>query len=91
MNPMPIDEPTSQFLEAASIDLQRQLGVGGDVEKIWIGDSAEGVELRARIRVGAQVIHVYGQGDSIVEAYTELYHQVAVPTLVTAFRQLVER
>ena len=85
-----IDEPTSQFLEAAAADLQRQLGVAGDVETISIEPTEQGIGLRARVRVGKRTMDVEGQGGSIVEAYSELHQQLAVPTLITAFRELIE-
>lgn len=90
MNPDEIDEPTSQFLEAAADDLQRQLGIAGDLEIIWIGSSPLGVGLRARIRVAELAIDVDGYGDSILAAHADLCRRVVEPTLVTAFRQLVD-
>ena len=91
MNPLPIDEPTAQFLEAAVTDLQGQIGMAGDVETIWVGQADEGIGLRARVRVGGSTIDLDGQGDSIVEAYSDLCRQAVVPMLAAAFRELVER
>jgi hypothetical protein len=88
--PAPIDEPTSQFLETAADDLQRQLGIAGDVEMIWIGQSQLGVALQARIRVAERTIEVDGVGATVLEAHADLCRRVAEPTLMSAFRQLVE-
>jgi hypothetical protein len=90
VNPAEIDEPTSQFLEAAADDLQRQLGIAGDVDMMWIGESPLGVGLRARIRVAERAIEVDGFGETVVEAHADLCRRVAEPTLVSAFRQLVD-
>ena len=90
MNPVEIDEPTSQFLAAAAEDLQRQLGIAGDVETIWVGRSPEGVVLRARIRVAEQEFEVDGSGETILLAHADLCRRVAEPTLVTAFRQVLD-
>lgn len=90
MDPVEIDEPTSQFLEAVADDLQRQLGIAGDVDMMWIGESPLGVGLRARIRVAGRAIEVDGYGSTILDAHADLCRRVAEPTLVTAFRQLVE-
>jgi hypothetical protein len=86
----PIDEATSQFLEAAASDLQRQLGMAGEVDVMWIGESPLGVGLRARIHVAERAIDVDGYGSTILAAHADLCRRVAEPTLVTAFRQLVE-
>jgi hypothetical protein len=86
----PIDEATSQFLEAAADDLQRQLGIAGEVDMLWIGETPLGVGLRARIRVADRAIEVDGYGSTILDAHADLCRRVAEPTLVTAFRQLVE-
>jgi hypothetical protein len=90
VNPAEIDEPTSQFLEAAADDLRRQLGIAGDLEMIWIGPSGVGVGLRARIRVADRAIEVDGYGESILAAHADLCRRVAETTLVAAFSQLVE-
>jgi hypothetical protein len=83
-----IDEPTAEFLRASAADLQRQLGIAGDVETIWIGTSPAGVGLRARIRVADEAIEVEGSGNTILAAHADLCRRVAEPTLVSAFRQV---
>ena len=90
MVPPPIDEPTSQFLEAAAEDLQRQLGIAGDIEMVWIGQPPLGVGLRARVRVAQRSVDVDGYGPTILEAHADLCRRVAEATLATAFRELVE-
>ena len=90
VNLVEIDEPTSQFLAAAAGDLQRQLGIAGDVEMIWVGRSREGVVLRARIRVAEQEFEVDGSGETILLAHADLCRRVAEPTLVSAFRQVLD-
>ena len=85
-----IDEATEQFLEAAAFDLQRQLGIAGDVEVMSIGQSPLGVWLRARVRVAHQSVDVDGYGATIVEAHADLCRRVAEPTLASAFRQMVD-
>jgi hypothetical protein len=86
-----IDDATSQFLEAAAEDLQRQLGIAGDVEMIWTGRSAAGIGLLARIRIHRRTIEVSGVGDNLLDAYADLRQQVAEPTLATAFLEVVDR
>jgi hypothetical protein len=86
----PIDEATSQFLAAAAGDLQRQLGIAGDVEVIAVVRSPQGVVLRARIRVAEQEIEVDGWGDTILLAHADLCRRVAEPTLASAFRQVLD-
>jgi hypothetical protein len=86
----PIDEATEQFLEAAAYDLQRQLGIAGDVEMMGIGQSPSGIGLRARVRVADHQIDVDGYGATILEAHADLCRRVAEPTLASAFRQLVD-
>ena len=86
----PIDEPTSQFLAAAADDLQRQLGIAGDVEMMWVGQSPQGVTLRARIRVAEQEFEVDGSGETILHAHADLCRRVAEPTLASAFRQVLD-
>jgi len=86
----PIDEATSQFIAAAASDLQRQLGIAGDVDSIWVGRSPQGVVLRARIRVAEQEFDVDGSGDTILLAHADLCRRVAEPTLVSAFRQVLD-
>lgn len=90
VDPTEIDEPTAEFLRASAADLQRQLGIAGDVETMWIGASATGVGLRARIRVAEETIDVDGWGDTILAAHADLCHRVAEPTLASAFRQVVD-
>jgi hypothetical protein len=90
MEQTPIDEPTSQFLEAAADDLQRQLGIAGEVETIWLGRTPRGVGLRAHVRVAQRAIDVDGYGESILTAYADLRMRLAEPTLVAAFSQLVD-
>lgn len=90
MNPAEIDEATAQFLEAAAADLQRQMGMAGDVEMILVGQSPHGVVLRARIRVADQEFDVDGSGETILLAHADLCRRVAEPTLVSAFRQVLD-
>ena len=90
VNPAEIDEATSQFLETAADDLQRQLGIAGDVETILVGQSPGGVVLRARIRVAEQEFDVDGSGETILLAHADLCRRVAVPTLISAFRQVLD-
>ena len=89
MQRAPIDEATSRFLEATAVDLQRQLGIAGVVETMWVGESPRGVCLRARIRVAERAIDVDGCGSTILDAHADLCRRVAEPTLATAFEQLV--
>jgi hypothetical protein len=86
----PIDEATSQFLAAAAGDLQRQLGIAGDVETIRIGRSPLGIVLHARIRVAEQEIEVDGWGDTVLAAHADLCRRVAEPTLMSAFQQVLD-
>ena len=90
MESAPIDEATSQFLAAAAGDIQRQLGIAGDVETIRVGRSPEGVVLRARIRVAEQEFDVEGSGETILLAHADLCRRVAEPTLLCAFQQVLD-
>jgi len=91
MESAPIDEATSQFIAAAASDLQRQVGIAGDVESIWVGRSPQGgVVLRAHIRVAEQEFDVDGSGETILLAHADLCRRVAEPTLVSAFRQVLD-
>ena len=90
MESPPIDEATSQFLEAAASDLRRQLGIAGDVEAVWVAPSPQGVVLRARIRVAEQEFDVDGSGETILLAHADLCRRVAEPTLVSAFQQVLD-
>jgi hypothetical protein len=86
----PIDDATAQFLETAAADLQRQLGIAGDVDVIWTGASGARTRLIARIRIGRRTIEVSGAGGSLIDAYADLRHRIGEPTLATAFREVVE-
>ena len=90
MESPPIDEATSQFIAAAASDLQRQLGIAGDVDSIWVGRSPQGVVLRAHIRVAEQEFDVDGSGETILLAHAKLCRRLAEPTLVSAFRQVLD-
>ena len=43
-----IDDATAQFLQASAADLQRQLGIAGGVEVVWLDEAPDGIVLRAR-------------------------------------------
>ena len=86
----PIDEATSQFLEAAADDLQRQLSLAGVVERIETKPSPVGTMIVATIRVGRQTTEVMGYGDSLLTAHADLRERVAVPTVRAALRDLFD-
>ena len=46
--------------------------------------------LRARIRVAEQEFDVDGSGETILLAHADLCRRVAEPTLVSAFRQVLD-
>jgi len=86
----PIDEATSQFLEAAAEDLQRQLNIVGVAERIetrpWVG----GTNIVATIRVGGRMAEVQGFGDSILTAYADVRQNLAEPALIASIRNLYD-
>ena len=87
----PIDDATSQFLEAAADDLERHLPWTGQVEAVVLTDATQGIALRARIRFGAQVVQLDGSGDSLVTAYADLRARLPEARLAAAFRELIRR
>ena len=57
---------------------------------IWVGQSPQGVVLRALIRVAEQEFEVDGSGETILLAHADLCRRVAEPTLASAFRQVLD-
>ena len=85
------DAATSAFLESASDDLRKQLGIAGEVEDLTLEERpADGVTLVATIRVAGDVIVIRGTGDSIVTAYADLRLSIPQPVLESAFSQVVD-
>jgi hypothetical protein len=85
----PIDEATASFLRSAADDLQRQLGVAGDLTSIGLDDSGGRVTLIATIRVGRRDLEFRGTGDSLVTAYAKLVPVPPEALLIAAFRSLL--
>ena len=86
----PIDEATSQFLEAAADDLQRQLSIVGVVERVEARPRIGSVSIVATIRVGQRTAEVEGTGDSVLTAYADLRQHLAEPALAAAFGNLYD-
>jgi hypothetical protein len=86
----PIDEATSQFLEAAAEDLQRQLSVVGVVEHIEAVPSPAGTSIAVTIRVGQRTAQVQGSGDSLLTAYADVRRHLGEPALIAAARNLYD-
>ena len=84
-----IDEATAAFLRFAADDLQRQLGMAGDLTSIALDDADGRVTLIATIRVGRRDMVFRGTGDSLVTAYAELVPVPSEALLVEAFRNLL--
>jgi hypothetical protein len=84
-----IDEATAAFLRFAADDLQRQLGVAGDLTSIALDDADGRVTLIATVRVGRHALVFRGSGDSLVTAYAELLPVPPQALLVAAFRELM--
>lgn len=84
-----IDEATATFLRFAADDLQRQLGVAGDLTSIALDDADGRVTLIATVRVGRHDLVFRGRGDSLVTAYAELLPVPPQAMLVAAFRELM--
>ena len=83
-----IDEATSAFLEAATADLRRQLGIAGEVQALSLEElGPEGVALIAAIRVADEEIVIRGTGDNILTAYADLRLSIPQPVLESAFVQ----
>jgi hypothetical protein len=85
----PIDEATASFLRNAADDLQRQLGLAGDLTSIALDDADGLVTLIATIRVGQRDLVFRGSGDSLVTAYAKLVPLPPEPLLIAAFRSLL--
>ena len=86
----PIDEATSQFLEAAADDLGRLLPWSGRIGDLSLTKARSGIGLRASIRIGAQVVQLNASGDSLVTAYADLRSRLPEARLAAAFTELVE-
>ena len=86
-----IDEASSQFLQAAAVDLQRQLSFAGSVESVSSETTSLGTTLSATILIAERRNRVTGSGDSVLTAYADLRRSVGESTLVTAFQALVDR
>ena len=86
-----IDEATSQFLQAAAADLQRQLSFAGSVESVSSETTSLGTTLSATILIAERRNRVTGSGDSVLTAYADLRRSVGESTLVTAFQALMDR
>lgn len=84
------DAATSAFLEAATDDLRRQLGIAGSVEGLTLEGSQSEVTLVAAIRVAGDELVIRGTGDSLVTAYTHLLLSIPQPVLESAFVQVVD-
>jgi hypothetical protein len=84
----PIDEATARFLETAATDLQRQLGIAGNVVHIQVMEGGRG--LVATIAFGRYQFGVTANGENIVEAYAEMRRQMAAGVLATTYRQVIE-
>ena len=88
--PTPIDEATSQFLEAAADDLQRQLSISGVVETVEVHPATDLTSIVVTIRVGQETAKVQDFGDGLVTAYADVRKRVAEPTLIAAFWNLLD-
>ena len=84
-----IDESTASFLTRAADDLQRQLGLAGEVTALAIDGDDAPVTLIATIRVGRRELEFRGTGESLIAAYANLVSQPAEPVLAAAFRNLL--
>ncbi len=86
-----IDAATSAFLEAATADLRRQLGIAGALEALSLEKlRPEEVTLVAAIRVAGDEIVIRGTGSNILTAYADLRLSIPQPVLESAFVQLVD-
>jgi hypothetical protein len=86
----PIDESTSQFLEAAADDLQRQLRFVGVLERIEVAPWPAGTSLVATIRVGHRMVDLQGFGDNLVAALADLQRHLAEPALIASWLNLYD-
>ena len=85
-----VSDATSSFLEAACLDLQRQIARTGTVEQVRIEDEGSETALVATIRINAQTVEVRGAGENLVTAYADLRRTVPESILAAAFRQYLE-
>ena len=84
-----IDEATSSFLRFAADDLQRQLGLAGDLTSIALDDAEGRVTLIVTIRVGERIIELRGTGDTLLTAYATLVPAAPESVLSAAFRNML--
>lgn len=84
-----IDEATASFLRSAADDLQRQLGLAGDLTSIAIDDTDGRVTLVATVLVGPRQLEFRASGDSLITAYAKLVPETPEPILDAAFRNLL--
>lgn len=86
-----VTDSTSSFLEAAAVDLQRQVARTGVVEQVRSQDGAGGTALIAAIRIKERTIEVRATGDNLVEAYAHLRRTAAEAILAARFVDYVQR
>ena len=86
-----ISDATASFLEAASFDLQRQIGRTGTVEVVRVEQNAGGITLVAAIRINTRTIDIRGSGENLLAAYAELHRDAPESILAAQFVDYLER
>ena len=87
---VPIDEATEPFLETAVEDLQRQMNIGGSVERVSVMGEEGNIWLVARLLIGGRTLEVTGFGRTLDDAYAELQVRITEPSLVATYLELVD-
>ena len=87
-----VSESTEALLEAFKDDLQRQLRRSAAVERVDVREAKrDHVTLVATVRVAAHQVELIGTGDTVVDAYANLFTGAqAELILASAYRQMLE-
>jgi len=84
-----VSEATSAFLEVAADDLQRQLGASSVVVEMRVEEGDGRLTIIATLRIGHSLMELFGSGDNLVTAYSDLHLHVAEPILAAAYREVL--
>ena len=87
--PEVIDAATEAFLETAAADLRAQLGASATVHSLRVDQAGSDLELVATLNVAGELIEVRARGETLMQAYAELWQSTSMPVLVSAYRQVL--
>lgn len=84
-----IDATTEAFLETAAADLRAQLGTSAVVDSLRVDKAGSYLELVAALGVAGELIEVRARGETLMQAYAELWKNTSMPVLMSAYRQVL--